>query len=163
MKSCLECSATTEGRAKRCLACKKRIHARKVAEFRARTGRIKKPGSGSGGNQTGASNHQYKHGGYTHETQRQTIKISRQNCERCNVSLIDADHHEWCIHHKDHNARNNPADGSNWELLCKRCHQIEHECWTAFSKVQRLSGNGVGERTVPEAHNSTPTVDDDIV
>jgi hypothetical protein len=24
---------------------------------------------------------------------------------------------------------------SNLELVCKRCHQIEHECWLAFRKV----------------------------
>lgn len=37
------------------------------------------------------------------------------------------------VHHKDHNRYNNIV--SNLELVCKRCHQIEHECWLAFSKV----------------------------
>ena len=31
------------------------------------------------------------------------------------------------VHHKDHNRKNNVE--SNFELLCKRCHQVEHECW----------------------------------
>lgn len=26
------------------------------------------------------------------------------------------------IHHKDGNPTNNPPDGSNWEVLCGRCH-----------------------------------------
>ena len=31
------------------------------------------------------------------------------------------------VHHKDHNYKNNPPDGSNWELLCLYCHDHEHE------------------------------------
>jgi hypothetical protein len=34
---------------------------------------------------------------------------------------------ELTVHHKDHNFRNNPPDGSNWELLCLYCHDHEHE------------------------------------
>lgn len=37
------------------------------------------------------------------------------------------------VHHEDHNRKNNVE--SNLHLVCKRCHQIEHECWLAFSKV----------------------------
>ena len=39
---------------------------------------------------------------------------------------------QWTTHHRDHNHQNNPKDGQNWELLCKRCHQVEHKCWLAF-------------------------------
>ena len=35
--------------------------------------------------------------------------------------------HELTVHHKDHNHDNNPADGSNWELLCVYCHDNEHQ------------------------------------
>jgi len=31
------------------------------------------------------------------------------------------------VHHRDHNHDNNPADGSNWELLCLYCHDNEHQ------------------------------------
>ena len=34
---------------------------------------------------------------------------------------------ELTVHHKDHNHENNPADGSNWELLCVYCHDNEHQ------------------------------------
>lgn len=34
---------------------------------------------------------------------------------------------ELTVHHKDHDHNNNPADGSNWELLCVYCHDHEHE------------------------------------
>ena len=33
---------------------------------------------------------------------------------------------ELTVHHKDHNHDNNPANGSNWELLCLHCHDNEH-------------------------------------
>jgi hypothetical protein len=31
------------------------------------------------------------------------------------------------VHHKNHNHDDNPADGSNWELLCLYCHDNEHQ------------------------------------
>ena len=31
------------------------------------------------------------------------------------------------VHHKDEDRTNN--DLSNLEVLCRRCHQMEHECW----------------------------------
>jgi hypothetical protein len=34
---------------------------------------------------------------------------------------------ELTVHHRDHNHDNNPADGSNWELLCVYCHDNEHQ------------------------------------
>lgn len=51
-------------------------------------------------------------------------------CERCSKDLKDAGAGFWAVHHKDHNRKNNRPD--NFELLCKRCHQIEHKCWEAF-------------------------------
>ena len=39
---------------------------------------------------------------------------------RANVQLLE-------VHHRDHNHDNNPADGSNWELLCTYCHENEHQ------------------------------------
>lgn len=32
------------------------------------------------------------------------------------------------VHHIDGNRRNNPANGSNWRILCRRCHQVLHDC-----------------------------------
>jgi hypothetical protein len=34
---------------------------------------------------------------------------------------------ELTVHHRDHDHDNNPADGSNWELLCLYCHDNEHQ------------------------------------
>ena len=48
-------------------------------------------------------------------------------CERCDTDLLGATPAMRAVHHKDHNRKNNVEE--NFELLCKRCHQVEHECW----------------------------------
>ncbi|ADJ28115.1 YajD family HNH nuclease [Nitrosococcus watsonii] len=47
-------------------------------------------------------------------------------CGRCRREFTRATVHELTVHHRDHNHDNNPADGSNWELLCLYCHDNEH-------------------------------------
>lgn len=42
-------------------------------------------------------------------------------CERC------ASDKHLIVHHKDEDRYNNELD--NLETLCKRCHQMHHECW----------------------------------
>jgi len=54
-------------------------------------------------------------------------------CERCNKDLQTVGSFERVIHHRDHNRSNN--ERINLELLCKRCHQIEHECFEHFLNV----------------------------
>lgn len=119
-------------------------HNRKyVAETRAASGQIKKPGVGKGGNPNLLhKNPNYKHGFYVAERQRHEVK-QRGDCERCGKDLRYANRWSWCVHHKDHNHSNH--DYSNLELLCKRCHQVEHECHKAFTK---------GATTIPKG--STP-------
>lgn len=54
------------------------------------------------------------------------------NCEKCSkdLSQLIADKNKgryfWCVHHIDGNRKNNGLD--NLQLLCKRCHQLEHKC-----------------------------------
>jgi hypothetical protein len=31
-----------------------------------------------------------------------------------------------CVHHIDGNPKNNPIDGSNWEIVCRNCHRKRH-------------------------------------
>lgn len=47
-------------------------------------------------------------------------------CASCARSFEAKNLHELTVHHKDHDHTNNPADGSNWELLCGWCHDNEH-------------------------------------
>ena len=127
-KYCPTCQPLAKEKAKKKAALATAAHG-------AATGRIKNPGVGKGGTTgRGENNHRYKHGGYTHETMRGLIKLERRYCERCSKDLIKASHYLWVMHHRDHDSYNNPEDGSNWELLCKRCHQLEHECHKAFTK-----------------------------
>ena len=126
------CAFTSEARPTQfCAECK--IVRDKENILRNSLKRAKKPGVGKGGNPLkGESNPMYKHGMYVFETLRTEIKEERRFCERCDKDLVDATHYMWVVHHKDHNHWNHEL--TNLELLCKRCHQVEHECHKAFSK-----------------------------
>ena len=53
---------------------------------------------------------------------REAFKIYPRKCSICGSKK------NLCIHHKDRNRKNNPLNGSNWQILCHRCHQILHKC-----------------------------------
>ena len=55
------------------------------------------------------------------------LKIYPWICGRCAREFTQANLRELTVHHRDHNHDNNPADGSNWELLCVYCHDNEHQ------------------------------------
>ena len=57
----------------------------------------------------------------------QALKIYPWVCGRCARSFTQANLRELTVHHRDHNHHNNPANGSNWELLCLYCHDNEHQ------------------------------------
>lgn len=73
---------------------------------------------------------QYKNGLGQFNRLRKKMKEEINQCQRCSKDLSNASHAGWACHHKDHDRSNNVPE--NLELLCKRCHQIEHECWKAF-------------------------------
>jgi hypothetical protein len=54
------------------------------------------------------------------------LKILPWVCAKCGREFSGKNLRELTVHHKDHNYRNNPPDGSNWELLCLYCHDNEH-------------------------------------
>lgn len=55
------------------------------------------------------------------------LKLLPHVCARCAREFSGKRLRELTVHHKDHNYKNNPPDGSNWELLCLYCHDHEHE------------------------------------
>ena len=57
----------------------------------------------------------------------QALKIYPWICGRCGREFTHANLRQLTVHHRDHNHDNNPADGSNWELLCLYCHDNEHQ------------------------------------
>ncbi len=62
-------------------------------------------------------------GGY----REQALKLLPHVCASCGRNFAGRRLRELTVHHKDHNWKNNPPDGSNWELLCLYCHDHEHE------------------------------------
>ena len=54
------------------------------------------------------------------------LKILPWICARCGREFSAKNLRQLTVHHKDHNNHHNPADGSNWELLCIYCHENEH-------------------------------------
>jgi len=57
----------------------------------------------------------------------QALKMYPPVCGRCGRGFSGRNLHELTVHHRDHDHDNNPADGSNWELLCLYCHDNEHQ------------------------------------
>jgi len=55
------------------------------------------------------------------------LKLYPWICGRCAREFSGVRLSELTVHHKDHNHDNNPPDGSNWELLCIYCHDMEHQ------------------------------------
>lgn len=110
----------------------------RTANYRVRNNLIKKPGVGKGGNNAkGIEDSQYSTGIASFQTiKRSTLKEKISECQRCHTDLSNAGRYEWCVHHIDHSRSNN--DYSNLELLCKRCHQIEHECHKAFESAETI-------------------------
>jgi 5-methylcytosine-specific restriction endonuclease McrA len=54
------------------------------------------------------------------------LKLYPWVCGRCGRTFDRSTVRELTVHHRDHDHDNNPADGSNWELLCLYCHDNEH-------------------------------------
>lgn len=103
-----------------------------TAAWRRAHNKVQKPGVGKGGNPKRGADHPSYVNGYHMADRFRPIVKARRYCERCGADLADANRWHWTVHHKDHNHCNNVI--GNLELLCKRCHQIEHECHKAFGK-----------------------------
>ena len=62
----------------------------------------------------------------------QAFKLFPPICGRCGREHSGKRLRELTVHHRDHDFRNNPPDGSNWELLCLYCHDHEHDKSTSM-------------------------------
>ena len=71
------------------------------------------------------------------------LKLYPHICGRCCREFNRTNLPELTVHHRDHNHDNNPADGSNWELLCIYCHDNEHQ--RQLEAQQGGGSNGGGE------------------
>jgi 5-methylcytosine-specific restriction endonuclease McrA len=78
----------------------------------------------------------------------QALKMYPWICGRCAREFNRENLQELTVHHRDHDHDNNPADGSNWELLCVYCHDNEHS---------RYTDSGFGDAGVDAPESNTAT------
>jgi hypothetical protein len=77
----------------------------------------------------------------------QALKLYPWICGRCAREFTPANLRELTVHHRDHDHDNNPADGSNWELLCLYCHDNEHQRQLEAQAGGGLAGEASGRAT----------------
>lgn len=80
----------------------------------------------------------------------QALKLYPWICGRCAREFTRANLSELTVHHVNHNHDDNPADGSNWELLCLYCHDEEH---SKFENFVRYGSSSAESRQVAATHN----------
>jgi hypothetical protein len=88
----------------------------------------------------------------------QALKLYPWVCGRCGRHFGHENLRELTVHHKDMDHDNNPADGSNWELLCLYCHDNEHQKYEehlAAITAGRTRGGASG--ALPGAPGKTAT------
>ena len=82
----------------------------------------------------------------------QALKLFPWICGRCAREFDHTNVHELTVHHKNHDHDHNPADGSNWELLCLYCHDNEHQ-------RQLEQHGGLSEASATPGATHTPFAD----
>ena len=113
---CIKCGNILKGRTGKRFCnekCRNRYHS---LNNRIKKGLIKRPGVGSGGNQLGSNNHQYKDGiGCFRKI---AFAYYDNVCNRCKTMK------DLVVHHRNENRHDNTIE--NLEILCKKCHQNHH-------------------------------------
>lgn len=95
----------------------------------------------------------------------QALKLLPHVCGRCGREFGELGLSELTVHHVDNNHHNNPADGSNWELLCRLCHDREHHSKEvleaeASSPISRSADSGLGFQAFAGLKDLLPAVEE---
>ena len=80
----------------------------------------------------------------------QALNMYPHVCGRCGRGFSGKNLSELTVHHRDHDHDNNPADGSNWELLCLYCHDNEHQ---RQLEAHMGTGSSSGSKVNSATHN----------
>jgi 5-methylcytosine-specific restriction endonuclease McrA len=83
----------------------------------------------------------------------QALRLLPHVCARCGRDFAGPRLRELTVHHKDHDHHHNPADGSNWELLCLYCHDDEH---MRELEQRARGGAGAGRADAPASATHRP-------
>lgn len=124
-----------------CADCKKERKRKDAYERAVKSGRIKCPGVGSGGNQWGEKNHQWSN--YKAEYSYTRIIREMKECHFCGATK------NLCRHHIDKNRSNNTPE--NLVVVCRSCHAKLHNLENNFisrSKTSLIQGKS--EKDNPE-------------
>jgi hypothetical protein len=78
----------------------------------------------------------------------QALKLYPWICGRCGREFDRINISQLTVHHRNHNHDDNPADGSNWELLCVYCHDNEHQ-----RQIELGNSMGPGDAVKPASSN----------
>ncbi len=78
----------------------------------------------------------------------QALKMYPWVCGRCGREFTQANVRELTVHHRNHDHDYNPADGSNWELLCLYCHDNEHQRLLEAAATPASDGSAAQSSTV---------------
>ncbi len=117
VKTCQMCNKEfqpSSGSAKVCTACKPIADKLRQKEYHQK--RYKQKGAYKWEMPKGKDSPFYKNGIGTFRED--ALRALPNVCNRCGSV------HNLCVHHKDYNRKNNSV--TNWEILCKSCHQQEH-------------------------------------
>jgi len=78
------------------------------------------------------------------------LKMYPWVCGRCGREFTRANVRELTVHHRNHDHDDNPPDGSNWELLCRYCHDNEHSRYIDYAGDDVV---GSGDASAPATGN----------
>ncbi|TPW10446.1 MAG: HNH endonuclease [Halothiobacillaceae bacterium] len=70
-----------------------------------------------------------------------SLKMYPWICGRCARTFTRDNLHELTVHHRNHDHDHNPADGSNWELLCLYCATATHNPFAALAGLLKNKDN----------------------
>ena len=82
------------------------------------------------------------------------LKMYPWICGRCAREFTRVNLQELTVHHRNHDHDFNPANGSNWELLCVYCHDNEHSRYVDFT-----GGHPSTAEDAPAAATGNPFAD----